>query len=716
MAYNILKTDGSLLTTVADGTISSAYSGIQLPGRNYNGYGAFVDTNFVRLLENFASGTAPTNTLKGQLWFKPGSGTGDDLVKTSRLSVALTDGAPGITSSWANIFITRGSSSDPEIVGNLTVGGWIWGKSNVRFDGQVYANGQGRVPGLPTEWANTANWTYAAQYVANGDFAANGNVVGREFYGNFTGKFSGDLVTDGYDNGVIYKQNSVDGAVAAEYMRYNEIAQNGSVAGWGNLKVVGNTTFEASQDGAIHYAKFALNSTDTVASPYKFSTSNIDVTFGNAGNFSTDAATMKFANGTFDITTRGNTVIIDSGSSFTMVRGSNTQASVDTGTFRVGNDTSHTTSIGSQGVISRYNGYFHQHVGVGTDVVTPAAYTGTGNNTRNTSLTNLINNDAMLTVYGSHSPIQKYGTDTNWPYGNSALNVRGGMSANGNINIGNGVDTDGFVVFWGTQTGNYTTNTQLNSFDSQRGVLQSMGGISANGHIWSHRAVSGANLMARAGDVVLDNSGNVSIVRQGSGTAANVTFYFNSGATSPAVLNGLQTPNAAYFRYGITTANIVAGWSGTSPDNTAAGRITGRWVLDGTLQATYADLAERFEADEVYAAGTVVELGGIKEITAVKEDASERVFGVVSDSAAYIMNGAAGDSLTHPPIALVGRVKVRAVGTIKKGDRLISAGQGRARAARRGEATHFNSIGRALEDKTTDAESRVLAAVEAKLS
>jgi hypothetical protein len=95
-------------------------------------------------------------------------------------------------------------------------------------------------------------------------------------------------------------------------------------------------------------------------------------------------------------------------------------------------------------------------------------------------------------------------------------------------------------------------------------------------------------------------------------------------------------------------------------------------------------------------------MGGDKEITAVQYDLSEDVFGVVSDTAAYLMNSAAGDDTTHPPIAVGGRVKVKIIGKVKKGDRLVSAGNGVARSAKTGEATSFNVIGRSLENKTTD--------------
>ena len=110
----------------------------------------------------------------------------------------------------------------------------------------------------------------------------------------------------------------------------------------------------------------------------------------------------------------------------------------------------------------------------------------------------------------------------------------------------------------------------------------------------------------------------------------------------------------------------------------------------------------------------MVALGGTAEITAVVEEASNQVFGVVSGThqAAFKMNGAAGTDETHPYIAMTGRVQVKVIGSVNKGDRLISASvPGYARAAVMTECTAFNVIGRALETKHTQEAGVVLAAV-----
>ena len=142
---------------------------------------------------------------------------------------------------------------------------------------------------------------------------------------------------------------------------------------------------------------------------------------------------------------------------------------------------------------------------------------------------------------------------------------------------------------------------------------------------------------------------------------------------------------------------------------------TGMWFntfYGVSVQAQYADLAERFETDQPYDPGTVVALGGVKEITAAVDDLSEDVFGVISTRAAYLMNGAAGSDVTHPPVAVNGRVPVRVIGKIRKGDRLVSAGNGLARAGAKNELSPFNVIGRSLQDKLDSGEGTIEAIVK----
>ena len=138
----------------------------------------------------------------------------------------------------------------------------------------------------------------------------------------------------------------------------------------------------------------------------------------------------------------------------------------------------------------------------------------------------------------------------------------------------------------------------------------------------------------------------------------------------------------------VTTTAITTGAAAT------AGTITGAWTLTGTFQATYADLAENYEADAAYEPGTVVELGGEKEVT-LAEDSTCRVAGVVSTNPAYLLNKeCAGKHVVA--IALQGRIPVKVRGRIRKGDFLVSGGNGFARPS--ATPVYGSVIGKAIEN------------------
>jgi hypothetical protein len=231
-------------------------------------------------------------------------------------------------------------------------------------------------------------------------------------------------------------------------------------------------------------------------------------------------------------------------------------------------------------------------------------------------------------------------------------------------------------------------------------------------------------------------SGSLTGVWTVNGSASGNAFSIITGNISfvGGSTNGIKTDNYMYAN-GVTfnpsgqysnsnVSNYLTAVSGGFTGNISptkvttsylagGGNVSGIWTLTAgaRFEATYADLAERFEADAEYDAGTVVEIGGAKEVTAVVEDLSETVFGVVSNTAAMLMNRSAGDNATHPPIAVSGRVPVKVKGQVKKGDRLVSAGRGYARSAAPGELTAFNTIGRALTNKLDENDGTVEAIV-----
>ena len=78
MSYTIIKTNGTTLGTILDGTINTSFSSLTLIGRNYANYGEIIANDLVALVENFAFSSSPSNPLAGQLWWD---------TSTSRLKV-----------------------------------------------------------------------------------------------------------------------------------------------------------------------------------------------------------------------------------------------------------------------------------------------------------------------------------------------------------------------------------------------------------------------------------------------------------------------------------------------------------------------------------------------------------------------------------------------------------------------------------------------------
>jgi hypothetical protein len=113
--------------------------------------------------------------------------------------------------------------------------------------------------------------------------------------------------------------------------------------------------------------------------------------------------------------------------------------------------------------------------------------------------------------------------------------------------------------------------------------------------------------------------------------------------------------------------------------------------------ALYADLSEKYLADAEYAPGTVVEFGGDKEITVTTQNHSTQVAGVISTRPAYQMNsGLTGEFVAD--VGLIGRLPCQVVGTINKGDRLVSSNQpGVAQALDTDNYQPGCIIGKALE-------------------
>ena len=281
------------------------------------------------------------------------------------------------------------------------------------------------------------------------------------------------------------------------------------------------------------------------------------------------------------------------------------------------------------------------------------------------------------------------------------------VSAGGNV-TGANITTAGVVTATGNITGGNIITTALMqaanvsaTANVQAGNLRTTGLVSATGNVTSAANIAGTYFIGN-GSQLTGLSLGVSVTKFENGTSKGEINVPNGNIAFTVA----GTANVVTIDTTTVYANVVSVQSIAKTGSNGVGNIgsSGSYfnqVFATATTALYADVAERFEADALLEPGTVVELGGIKEITKANHDLSENVFGVISTRPAYTMNGGAGEDDTHPRVAMTGRVPVKVTGYVKKGDRLVSAGSGQARAAQPGEATAFNVIGRSLVDKHT---------------
>lgn len=614
MAYTVTTTNGTVVTTVADGTVNTTSTSLTLIGKNYAGYGIFLNENYVQLLENFSNSTAPTAPLTGQLWYD----NVNDILKVYNAANNL----------WKPISSAITQATSPSA--GISVTGDIWWDTT---------NAQLKV------WSGSAWITIGPTYTS-------------------TSGTSGPVTESILDTGAVshnvtkfYVSNTIVAILSKDATFTPQTAIPGFSTIIPGLNLVSQTTIAGAQfTGATTGA-----STLGGFSASQFLRSDISQTtnyaFGAAGGL-----------------TVGGDLTFDTSSGTAVVAETTSNRNIRVDINRSGVTTTALTIAASTNTIT-----------VANALTVAGATTGTS--------LNLSGN--VLSTGAVHN----------------ALTVNGITNHSGNI-----IPTSNNVAYLGNATNRYNTiygvNIDVLSLTSGTGTvfsqLNTSGNVLAQGGLFNSLRVNGAT--TQVGTLTISSgfinaAGNILAT---GGTLSSLTVNGATTITGATVVNGNLT---------VTTAYAVPSANAASSLGTSASRwnfiygVTGNFL---SVQANYADLAERFEADAYYDAGTVVELGGDKEITEVQYELSEDVFGVVSDTAAYLMNAGAGSDVTHPPIAVSGRVQVKVRGKVRKGQRLVSAGKGIARAANDGEATAFNVIGRSLENKTDDGTGTVEAIVTIK--
>lgn len=194
---------------------------------------------------------------------------------------------------------------------------------------------------------------------------------------------------------------------------------------------------------------------------------------------------------------------------------------------------------------------------------------------------------------------------------------------------------------------------------------------------------------------VRDASGNIT-ANQFIGISDNTDRMRINDAASDSVWNSGVT--STQYRSAKTTKTAY-----TIAARDAGGNLSAN-VFDGTATAAqYADLAEKYLADQNYPIGTVMSVGGSKEVT--QSSYGDLAIGVISENPAFMMNK---DLEGGVYIALKGRVPVRVHGVVKKGDRLIASNGGVAVAG----VSHSNEVfAISLESSNTTDEKLIEAVI-----
>ena len=256
----------------------------------------------------------------------------------------------------------------------------------------------------------------------------------------------------------------------------------------------------------------------------------------------------------------------------------------------------------------------------------------------------------------SSNAVQSLGNSTNqwsnlWISGNTIYIGGANLAADGSA-----ISYNGNPLVAATPSGNISTG----------------GIISATGNVIGSNLLT-TNIVSATGNVV---GGNIR-------TGGQVVATGNISGGNLSVGTGT-----------ITVGNIVNA-NGNAVGNIGSSSNYFDTIFATATTALYADLAEKYVGDADYAPGTVVSFGGEFEVTASTVDGDRRVAGVVSTNPSYIMNGGL-DAANTITVALTGRVPCRVTGTVRKGDLMVSNGDGTARADADPKAGAI--IGKALAD------------------
>jgi hypothetical protein len=298
--------------------------------------------------------------------------------------------------------------------------------------------------------------------------------------------------------------------------------------------------------------------------------------------------------------------------------------------------------------------------------------------TGHTSAGNIASYIAAKTLTSINATTAAFTNLTTGSLTSGASTITGDEVIGGNAAIGGNLVAGSYITAGGNITAGLNFITTSNVYAGNvivTGNVLPAANVTSN--IGSSRAYyntvfssSGVFSTLTAGNIVNLSANGVTNL-YGTAYLNGVTIATVGGSATFASINntviGNVTPTSGTFTNLTVTTNL-------SPSANATVNLgsTGAWfnsIYGTAVHAQYADLAENYQSDNDYSPGTVVSFGEETEVTCSTIENDTRIAGIVSTNPAYLMNG----SSAGVAVALQGRVPCKVVGTVRRGDMMVSS-------------------------------------------